>query len=67
MVAFLSKESYLNNLLLELKEKNVSDIHIKSGHKIYCRINGDIVILEDSKILSSDDIINNLQVVLTIE
>ena len=44
MVAFLSKESYLNNLLLELKEKNVSDIHIKSDHKIYCRINGDIVV-----------------------
>ncbi|MBO4956578.1 MAG: PilT/PilU family type 4a pilus ATPase [Rickettsiales bacterium] len=64
MVAFLSKESYLNNLLLELKEKNVSDIHIKSDHKIYCRINGDIVVLENSKELSSDDIINNLQTVL---
>ena len=64
MVASLPTENYLDNLLLSLKGKNVSDIHIKSSHKVYCRINGDIIVLEESKEFSADDIINNLQTVL---
>lgn len=63
-MAFLLKDSYLDKLLVELESKNISDIHIKSGHKIYYRLNGDINFIEESKILSSNDIIDNIRPVL---
>lgn len=64
MVATLNEGNYLNNILIELGNKSVSDIHIKSNSKIYYRLNGDIKIFEDSKELTSDEIMMNLDPVL---
>ena len=64
MTTTLPEDNDFNTLLIELEKKDASDIHIKSGHKVYYRLGGNITIKEDSKILSSDDIITNISPIL---
>ena len=64
MTTVLPEGNYINDLLLKLEETNVSDVHMKSGKQVYCRLNGNIITLKESNVLTSDDIINNIQIVL---
>ena len=64
MALLLSKDSYINEILLNLQSDSVSDVHIKSDAEIRYRFNGDIVTLENSKILSVKEIINDLSTIL---
>ena len=64
MTTVLPEGNYINDLLLKLEETNVSDVHMKSGKQVYCRLNGNIITLKESNVLTSDDIINNIKIVL---
>lgn len=66
MMTKLPEDNYLNSLLLRLEsEGTVSDIHLKSGYKIYCRIMGDITELEYTEVLNSNKILEFLQPILS--
>ena len=58
----LDANSFLDKTLRELG--NASDIHIKSGHEVFYRLNGDIKKIENS-VYSAKNIINDLKPVLT--
>jgi twitching motility protein PilT len=64
MTNTLEEGSFLNSTLLKLETMGVSDIHLKSGHKAYYRLMGDIKALEESPVLDSNAILGFLKPVI---
>jgi twitching motility protein PilT len=61
----LGEENFLNKVLLTLEVKGVSDIHIKTGYKIYYRLMGDIMTMEDTPIIDNSTLLGLLSETLT--
>ncbi|MDR0571746.1 MAG: PilT/PilU family type 4a pilus ATPase [Rickettsiales bacterium] len=64
MTATLEEGNFLNGVLLKLEKLKVSDIHLKSGYKIYYRSLGDVKVMEDSVVLDDSAILGFLKPVI---
>ena len=60
----LEENSKLNKLLIQLELKNVSDVHIKSGHSVFYRFAGDIKMINNIS-FTSEEIVENIKPILT--
>ena len=60
----LTTDNYLDEVLLKLEQLGASDIHIKSGYKIYYRFCGDIKIFEESVVLDNKKILEFISPIL---
>lgn len=63
-MALLAEDNFLNKVLLTLAEKQASDVHLKSGYKIYYRFLGEIKIYEESPVLTNEIILSYLKTVI---
>ncbi|MDR1499206.1 MAG: PilT/PilU family type 4a pilus ATPase [Rickettsiales bacterium] len=60
----LPENNYLNEVLLNLEKKNVSDIHLQSGGGIYYRLLGSVNKMESEKAPSDVDLVEYLKPIL---
>ena len=64
-MAKLKETNIFNSILIELEQQGVSDIHLKSGYKIYYRLFGDIKVYEKSEVLNNSTLISYIAEVFT--
>lgn len=55
----------LLNLLRNAKKNNCSDVHISTGKVPMVRLDGDILAIKDAKVLTSDEVMNMLDFIMS--